>query len=256
MLAAKALQRPRLRERDQPAGRLSRSGRSPACRSVKDKPLTTEQIQRYSRHFLLTQVGEKGQRKLLRSKVLLIGAGGLGSPTALYLAAAGVGTMGLMDGDVVDVSNLQRQILHTTADVGQAQGRVGHARRSEGAESRRQRHLAADAHHRRQRDGHHQGLRPGHRRVGQLRYALSGQRRVLPRRQDQRARLDLPVRGHGHACSPRTRARATAASTRRRRRRGSSPAEARPASWACSQASSGWCRPPRPSSCCSASASR
>ena len=85
---------------------------------VKDKPLTTEQIQRYSRHFLLSQVGEKGQRKLLRSKVLLIGAGGLGSPTAVYLAAAGVGTIGLMDGDIVDVSNLQRQILHTTANVG------------------------------------------------------------------------------------------------------------------------------------------
>ncbi len=85
---------------------------------VKDQPLSTEQIQRYSRHFLLPQVGEKGQRKLLRSRVLLIGAGGLGSPTALYLAAAGVGTIGLMDGDAVDVSNLQRQILHTTANVG------------------------------------------------------------------------------------------------------------------------------------------
>ena len=85
---------------------------------VKDTPLTSEQIQRYSRHFLLPQVGEKGQRKLLRAKVLLIGAGGLGSPTALYLAAAGVGTLGLMDGDVVDVSNLQRQVLHTTASVG------------------------------------------------------------------------------------------------------------------------------------------
>jgi adenylyltransferase/sulfurtransferase len=85
---------------------------------AKDRPMNADQIQRYSRHFLLSQVGEKGQRKLLRSKVLLIGAGGLGSPTALYLAAAGVGTMGLMDGDVVDVSNLQRQILHTTANVG------------------------------------------------------------------------------------------------------------------------------------------
>jgi len=85
---------------------------------VKDAPLTTDQIQRYSRHFLLSQIGEKGQRALLRSKVLLIGAGGLGSPTALYLAAAGVGTIGLMDGDVVDLTNLQRQILHTTADVG------------------------------------------------------------------------------------------------------------------------------------------
>ena len=85
---------------------------------VKDVPMTADQIQRYSRHFLLPQVGDKGQRKLLRSKVLLIGAGGLGSPTALYLAAAGVGTLGLMDGDVVDITNLQRQILHTTADVG------------------------------------------------------------------------------------------------------------------------------------------
>jgi adenylyltransferase/sulfurtransferase len=92
---------------------------------VKDKPLTTEQIQRYSRHFLLSQVGEKGQRKLLRSRVLLIGAGGLGSPTALYLAAAGVGTLGLMDGDVVDVSNLQRQILHTTPNVGRPKAESG-----------------------------------------------------------------------------------------------------------------------------------
>src|SRR2546421_355941 len=85
---------------------------------VRDVPMTPDQIQRYSRHFLLPQVGDKGQAKLLRSKVLLIGAGGLGSPTALYLAAAGVGTLGLMDGDVVDVSNLQRQIVHTTASVG------------------------------------------------------------------------------------------------------------------------------------------
>jgi sulfur-carrier protein adenylyltransferase/sulfurtransferase len=85
---------------------------------VKDAPMGAEQLQRYSRHFLLSQVGEKGQRKLLRSKVLLIGAGGLGSPTALYLAAAGVGTIGLMDGDAVDITNLQRQVLHTTADVG------------------------------------------------------------------------------------------------------------------------------------------
>jgi sulfur-carrier protein adenylyltransferase/sulfurtransferase len=85
---------------------------------VRDLPMTPDQIQRYSRHFLLNQVGDKGQRKLLRSKVLLIGAGGLGSPTAFYLAAAGVGTLGIMDGDVVDLTNLQRQILHTTADVG------------------------------------------------------------------------------------------------------------------------------------------
>jgi adenylyltransferase/sulfurtransferase len=86
--------------------------------TVREVPLSPDQIQRYSRHFLLSQVGDKGQRKLLRSKVLLIGAGGLGSPTALYLAAAGVGTLGIMDGDVVDITNLQRQILHTTADIG------------------------------------------------------------------------------------------------------------------------------------------
>ena len=86
--------------------------------TVKEAPLTSDQIQRYSRHFLLNQVGDKGQRKLLRSKVLLIGAGGLGSPTALYLAAAGVGTLGVVDDDDVDLSNLQRQVLHTTADIG------------------------------------------------------------------------------------------------------------------------------------------
>src|SRR3989304_3510145 len=83
--------------------------------TVKDSPLTTDQIQRYSRHFLLGQVGEKGQRKLLRSKVLLIGAGGLGSPTAYYLAAAGVGTLGIMDGDRGGITNLHRQILPRTS---------------------------------------------------------------------------------------------------------------------------------------------
>jgi molybdopterin/thiamine biosynthesis adenylyltransferase len=81
--------------------------------------LTDEQRQRYARHLALPEIGEEGQEKLLCSKVLVIGAGGLGSPAAFYLAAAGVGTIGLMDGDTVDLSNLQRQILHTTASVGQ-----------------------------------------------------------------------------------------------------------------------------------------
>jgi molybdopterin/thiamine biosynthesis adenylyltransferase/rhodanese-related sulfurtransferase len=85
---------------------------------VKDEPLRAEQMERYSRHFMLTQVGEQGQKQLLRSRALLIGAGGLGSPTAVYLAAAGVGTLGIIDSDVVDLSNLQRQILHRTKDVG------------------------------------------------------------------------------------------------------------------------------------------
>jgi molybdopterin/thiamine biosynthesis adenylyltransferase/rhodanese-related sulfurtransferase len=82
------------------------------------RTFTPEQRQRYSRHFLLPEVGVEGQQKLLDAKVLLLGAGGLGSPTALYLAAAGVGTIGLVDDDVVDVSNLQRQVIHTTASVG------------------------------------------------------------------------------------------------------------------------------------------
>jgi len=81
---------------------------------------TPDQRQRYSRHFLLPEVGEDGQRKLLDAKVLLLGAGGLGSPTALYLAAAGVGTLGIVDDDVVDVSNLQRQVIHTTDRIGVA----------------------------------------------------------------------------------------------------------------------------------------
>jgi adenylyltransferase/sulfurtransferase len=80
--------------------------------------LSEDQRLRYSRHTLLKEVGEAGQIKLLESKVLLIGAGGLGSPAAMYLAAAGVGTLGIVDFDVVDVSNLQRQLLHGTKDVG------------------------------------------------------------------------------------------------------------------------------------------
>jgi adenylyltransferase/sulfurtransferase len=85
-----------------------------------DRQFTADQLTRYSRHFLLPEVGEAGQAKLLDAKVLLIGAGGLGSPTAFYLAAAGVGTLGIVDMDVVDVSNLQRQILHTNDRVGMA----------------------------------------------------------------------------------------------------------------------------------------
>jgi sulfur-carrier protein adenylyltransferase/sulfurtransferase len=85
---------------------------------VRDRQLSAEQLERYSRHFLLSQIGETGQGKLLDAKVLLVGAGGLGSPTGLYLAAAGIGTLGIVDADVVDLSNLQRQILHTTDRIG------------------------------------------------------------------------------------------------------------------------------------------
>jgi molybdopterin/thiamine biosynthesis adenylyltransferase/rhodanese-related sulfurtransferase len=82
------------------------------------RKLTAEQRERYSRHMLVPEIGPEGQQKLLDAKVLLLGAGGLGSPTALYLAAAGVGTIGIVDDDVVDLSNLQRQVIHTTDRIG------------------------------------------------------------------------------------------------------------------------------------------
>ena len=85
---------------------------------VADRQFTNEELNRYSRHFVIPEVGEKGQAKLLDSKVLLLGTGALGSPSSLYLAAAGVGTIGLVDFDVVDLSNLQRQIVHTVDRVG------------------------------------------------------------------------------------------------------------------------------------------
>jgi len=85
---------------------------------VSDSELTPDQLTRYSRHLMLKEVGMEGQLQLLKSKVLLIGAGGLGCPAALYLAAAGIGTLGIIDSDKVDLTNLQRQILHGLADVG------------------------------------------------------------------------------------------------------------------------------------------
>ncbi|MDO4321286.1 MAG: molybdopterin-synthase adenylyltransferase MoeB [Lachnospiraceae bacterium] len=81
---------------------------------------TNEQLERYSRHIILKEVGAKGQKKLMNARVLIIGAGGLGAPAAMYLAAAGVGTIGIADADEVDLSNLQRQIIHSTEDVGKA----------------------------------------------------------------------------------------------------------------------------------------
>ena len=81
---------------------------------------TEDQIQRYARHIILPEVGGDGQAKLMRSRVLVIGAGGLGSPILLYLAAAGVGTLGVVDDDAVDLSNLQRQVIHATGRIGEA----------------------------------------------------------------------------------------------------------------------------------------
>lgn len=86
--------------------------------TVQERALSKEERLRYSRHLIVPEIGEKGQVKILESKVLLVGTGGLGSPSAYYLAAAGVGTIGLIDFDVVDVTNLQRQIIHGTSDIG------------------------------------------------------------------------------------------------------------------------------------------
>ncbi len=79
---------------------------------------TEDQIQRYSRHILLQDVGVEGQERIINARVLVVGAGGLGAPVSLYLAAAGIGTIGIVDADVVDLSNLQRQVIHFTKDVG------------------------------------------------------------------------------------------------------------------------------------------
>jgi len=81
---------------------------------------SNEQLERYSRHIILKEIGVKGQKRLTQGKALIIGAGGLGAPAALYLAAAGVGVIGIADADTVDISNLQRQVIHTTPDVGKA----------------------------------------------------------------------------------------------------------------------------------------
>src|SRR5829696_7527528 len=81
-------------------------------------PLSRDEVLRYSRHLVLPDVGVEGQRRIKAARVLLVGAGGLGSPAAMYLAAAGVGTLGLVDFDVVDITNLQRQIIHGTKDIG------------------------------------------------------------------------------------------------------------------------------------------
>src|SRR5215831_5702170 len=80
--------------------------------------LSEEQFRRYARHLILDEVGEEGQERLLQSRVLVVGAGGLGSPMLLYLAAAGIGTIGVVDNDRVDITNLQRQVVHATRSVG------------------------------------------------------------------------------------------------------------------------------------------
>ena len=139
--------------------------------------LNKDEILRYSRHLILPEVGMEGQLKLKNAKVLMVGAGGLGAPLGLYLAASGVGRVGIVDFDVVDYTNLQRQVIHGTKDVGRK-------KLDSAADSmldinpymhgRQVRHR----HHQRERPRHHQGLRHGSRWHRQLPHALPDQRRL------------------------------------------------------------------------------
>ena len=156
-----------------------------------------------SRHILLPEVGEAGQQKLLESKVLLLGAGGLGSPAALYLAAAGVGTLGIVDMDVVDASNLQRQILHNMDRIGER--KVDSAKKTLTALNPDVDVVTYDV-----RFGADNmldiidGYDVDRRRHRQLPDALPAQRRVAAEAHPGGARLDLPVRGSGHGVRART----------------------------------------------------
>ncbi len=158
--------------------------------------LTREEVARYSRHLIIPDLGLDGQKRLKNARVLVIGAGGLGSPTLLYLAAAGVGTIGIVEFDVVDESNLQRQIIHGQSDIGRSKaaerarldprdqpaGRGAAARAPAGAGQRRRPVRA---------------VRPDPGRHRQLRDPLPGQRRRGAGGQALRVGLDLPLRGPG-----------------------------------------------------------
>ena len=161
------------------------------------RTLDGEKRARYSRHVLIPEVGEEGQLKLLDSRVLLLGAGGLGSPAALYLAAAGVGRLGIVDDDRVDASNLQRQVHALDRAPRRVEGGVGQAH-ARGAEPRRRgRPVHRAAHVRERRADPRRRLGRDRRRRRQLPDALPDQRRRGLARHPARARLDLPLRGPG-----------------------------------------------------------
>ena len=194
--------------------------------------LSPDQRDRYQRHLLLPEVGVEGQAKLLASKVLMLGAGGLGSPAALYLAAAGVGTIGIVDMDEVDASNLQRQILHNLDRIGDR--KVDSAKKTLTAMNPDVDVVTYDT--RLSADNVLElldGLRRRHRRRRQLPQPLPAQRRVGEARHPGRPRLDLPVRGHGHRVRSPSGDRTTATWCRSRRRRSWRRPAPRPACWAC-----------------------
>ena len=170
-------------------------------------PLTQQEIERYKRHLVLREVGGQGQQKLQAAKVLVVGAGGLGSPVLMYLAAAGVGTLGIVDDDRVSLDNLQRQIVHDTPQRRHAQGREreGGHRPIEPARARRS---PRQAHRCRQRHRADLPLRHHRRRLRQLRHPLPRQRRLLPGEKAAGVRRRRPVRRlRHHAQAARGRAR-------------------------------------------------
>ena len=144
--------------------------------------LSADELERYARHIVLREVGGPGQAALKEASVLVIGAGGLGAPALMYLAAAGVGTLGVVDDDIVSLSNLQRQIIHTTPDIGRRKVDSA-AERDLRAQSACPVRGACHAARCRQRDGADRRLRSRARRLRQFRNPLSGVRCLLPRRQ-------------------------------------------------------------------------
>ena len=216
--------------------------------------LTVDEVRRYSRHLIIPDVGKTGQRRLKNAKVLVVGAGGLGSPALLYLAAAGVGTLGVIDFDVVDESNLQRQIIHGQSDIGPAEGRFRDGKHPRGQPAR-ERGAARGAARLRQRDADLRALRPDRQRHGQLRHPVPGERRLRAAGQALRLGLDLPVRRPGQCLLGRARAVLPRACTRSRRRRAWCRPAPRAASSGCCARPSGPSRSTRRSSSSPASAS-
>ena len=158
--------------------------------------LTRDEVARYSRHLIIPDLGVDGQKRLKNARVLVIGAGGLGSPTLLYLAAAGVGTIGIVEFDVVDESNLQRQIIHGQSDIGRskAQSARDSIREINPLVEVRLHEVRLDAGQRRRPV---RAVRPDPRRHRQLRHPLPGQRRRRAGGQALRVGVDLPLRGPG-----------------------------------------------------------
>ena len=154
--------------------------------------LNKDEILRYSRHLIMPEVGMEGQQKLKAARVLCIGTGGLGSPMALYLAAAGVGTLGLVDFDVVDYTNLQRQIIHSTADVGRKKLDSA-ADKLKGINpflDLKTFDLRLDQH---ERSGIVSRVRHHRRRHRQFSHAIPGERCLRSDRQAECVRIDLPL---------------------------------------------------------------